>query len=144
MRRAPRLTDRALAARRALTSPPPGPGWIALARLIRAERAAAGWLASDSLAAAAGLSLPTVHKLETGRRVSDRSLRKVDAALGWPAGAAERVAAGGTLHSAADHDRYTSDACEHGECPECAGACGFCGARCLCLTCDHPPRGGLA
>lgn len=121
-----------------LKAPPAGPGWDRLAQEVRDARAAAGIATADDLARAAGLSTPTVVKVEEGARVSAASLRAIDAALGWPPGASERLAAGGDPHLAIPTvHRYVSTYCQHAQCGDCRLSCKVCGAPCLC-PCGHP------
>lgn len=69
--------------------------WQRLAARVRAERAACGWTQVE-LIARSGLSRPTVQNIEAGKGgFSPATLRRLEHGLGWAAGSAATVRAGG-------------------------------------------------
>jgi transcriptional regulator with XRE-family HTH domain len=72
--------------------------WERLGQLVREARFRRGWLRQEDLAAAAGVSVAAVSKIErglggSGRRPTAVAL-KVAAALGWSQSSIDRVLAG--------------------------------------------------
>ncbi|MGH2868236.1 MAG: helix-turn-helix domain-containing protein [Solirubrobacteraceae bacterium] len=61
---------------------------------IARSRVALDMTTQSDLAKAAALGLRTIVAVESGDKVSDRTLRKIEAALGWPPGTCERYLAG--------------------------------------------------
>lgn len=80
-------------------------GWQRLGRRIKAERGRKGFATAADLARAAGVSVRTVETVESGThsgRPRETTLAKIERALGWREGSAERVVAGGRPIDAAD------------------------------------------
>ena len=72
-------------------------GWERLGRRIRAERGRLGYTV-EVFAAETGLSPRTIRAIETGKhtgRPRESTLARIELALGWQAGSAERVVEGG-------------------------------------------------
>jgi hypothetical protein len=64
--------------------------WRRLATYVEARRQAMGAPPRSSI-----INANTYRRLMRGRRLEDRSLRKIEAGLGWTVGSADRVLAGG-------------------------------------------------
>lgn len=80
-------------------------GWERLGRRIRTERGHAGYPTVEAFAEATGLSPRTIRLIETGAhtgRPRESTLARIELALGWQAGSAERVVEGGRPRPAAD------------------------------------------
>jgi transcriptional regulator with XRE-family HTH domain len=80
-------------------------GWQRLGRRIKAERGRKGFATAADLARAAGVSVRTVEVIESGAhagRPRETTLAKLEAALGWADGSAERVVQGGRPRDVAD------------------------------------------
>jgi transcriptional regulator with XRE-family HTH domain len=80
-------------------------GWERLGRRIKAERGRKGYSSVAALARAAGVSPRTVQAIESGSRSGrprEATLAKIERALGWQPGSAERIVEGGRPRQAAD------------------------------------------
>lgn len=80
-------------------------GWARLGRRIRAERGRKGYPSAAALADATGLSVRTIQGIETGSRTSrprDATLARIELALGWQPGSAERIVEGGRARESTD------------------------------------------
>lgn len=80
-------------------------GWQRLGRRIKAERGRKGFATAGALARAAGVSPRTVEVIESGAHSGqprDTTLAKIEQALGWEPGSAQRIVEGGRPRDAAD------------------------------------------
>lgn len=80
-------------------------GWQRLGRRIKAERGRKGYPSVRALAEATGLSPRTIQTIESGSRTGrprDTTLSKIELALGWQPGSADRIVEGGRPRAEAD------------------------------------------
>lgn len=80
-------------------------GWERLGRRIKAERARKGFRTARELAEAAGVSPRTVEIIESASHTGqprETTLAKIELALGWQPGSAERIVEGGRPREATD------------------------------------------
>lgn len=85
-----------------------GPGWTRLGREVTSRRIKLGMRSQRALSDKAGVTERVIWKIERGLSVSRGSLAAVDAALGWPPGSSQDIAAGteppGTASSPASQE----------------------------------------
>lgn len=80
-------------------------GWERLGRRIKVERGRKGYPSVRSLAEATGLSPRTIQTIESGSRTGrprETTLARIERALGWQPGSAERIVEGGRPREATD------------------------------------------
>lgn len=80
-------------------------GWQRLGRRVKTERGRKGYPSVRAPAEATGLSPRTIQAIESGSRAGrprDATLARIELALGWQPGSAERVVEGGRPREAVD------------------------------------------
>lgn len=80
-------------------------GWLRLGRRVKSERGRKGYPSVQSFAAATGLSKRTIQTIESGSRTGrprDATLARIELALGWQPGSAQRIVEGGRPRDAVD------------------------------------------
>lgn len=80
-------------------------GWLRLGRRIKRERGRKGYPSVRAFAAATGLSVRTINSIESGSsgsRPREATLARIEVALGWLPGSAERIVQGGRPRDAVD------------------------------------------